>query len=107
MLKKRVITSLWFASLISAVVWFGGESGFTVLVAVFGILAALEFYRMIEKVKPQPFSYFGLVWTTLFILSRNAELLSLRASFLSSGLIIPLLFTSAAVIPLIGMWEKH
>ena len=107
MLKKRVITSLWFACLISAVVWFGGESGFAVLMAVFGILAALEFYRMVEKVKPPPFTYFGLVWTALLILSRNSELLSLRVSFLSSGLIIPLLLTSAVVIPLIGILVRQ
>jgi len=107
MLKKRVITSLWFAPLLVVVVWFGGEGGFTVLVAVFGILAALEFYRMVAMAKLLPFTCFGLVWTAFFILGRNSELLSFLTPYFTPGLLMPLLLTSAVVIPLIGLLARR
>jgi len=107
MLKKRVITSLWFAPLLVVVVWFGGERGFTVLVAAFGILAALEFYRMVAMAKPLPFTYFGLVWTAFFILGRNSEMLSFLTPYFTPGLLMPLLLTSAVVIPLIGLLVRR
>jgi phosphatidate cytidylyltransferase len=107
MLKKRVITSLWFAPLLVVVVWFGGERGFTVLMAVFGILAALEFYRMAAMAKLLPFTYFGLVWTAFFILVRNSELLSFLTPYFTPGLLMPLLLTSAVVIPLIGLLVRR
>ena len=107
MLKKRVITSLWFAPLLVVVVWFGGERGFTVLMAVFGILAALEFYRMAAMAKLLPFTCFGLVWTAFFILGRNSELLSFLTPYFTTGLLMPLLLTSAVVIPLIGLLVRR
>ena len=107
MLKKRVITSLWFAPLLVVVVWFGEERGFTVLMAVFGILAALEFYRMAARAKLLPFTCFGLVWTAFFILGRNSELLSFLTPYFTTGLLMPLLLTSAVVIPLIGLLVRR
>ena len=107
MLKKRVITSLWFAPLLVVVVWFGGERGFTLLVVVFGILAALEFYQMAARVKLLPLTCFGLVWTAFFILSRNSELLSFLTPYFTPGLLMPLLLTSAVVIPLIGLLMRR
>ena len=107
MLKKRVITSLWFAPLLVVVVWFGGERGFAVLMAVFGILAALEFYRMAAMAKLLPFTCFGLVWTAFFILGRNSELLSFLTPYFTTGLLMPLLLTSAVVIPLIGLLVRR
>ena len=106
MLKKRVITSLWFAALLVVVVWFGGEEGFTVLMVVFGILAALEFYRMAATAKLLPFACFGLIWTAFFILGRNSELLSFLTPYLTPGLLLPLLLTSAVVLPLIGLLAR-
>ncbi|MCK5433832.1 MAG: hypothetical protein KAI42_00900, partial [Dehalococcoidales bacterium] len=47
MLKERIITSLWYVPLLVIVIWFGRQLGFTILIVVFGILAALEFYRMV------------------------------------------------------------
>ena len=41
MLKQRIITSIWFVSLLVIVVWFGRGPGFTALIVIFGILAAL------------------------------------------------------------------
>ncbi len=107
MLKKRVITSLWFAPLLVVVVWFGGERGFTVLMVVFGVLAVLEFYRMAAMAKLLPFACFGLIWTAFFILGRNPELLSFLNPYLTPGLLMPLLLTSAVVLPLMGLLARR
>ena len=107
MLKKRIITALWFAPLLVIVVWFGREPGFTALMVTFGILAALEFYRMVATSKAPPFTYFGLIWTAFFILSRNSELLSILEPHFNLGLLTPLLLTSAVVLPLIGLLSRR
>ena len=102
-LKKRILTSLWFVPLLVIVAWFGGELGFTILIVAVGLLAALEFYRIVAVSKVLPFTYFGLIWTAFFILSRNSELLSILEPHFNLGLLTPLLLTSAVVIPLIGL----
>jgi len=104
---KRIITALWFVSLVVIVVWFGGQRGFTALMVVFGILAAFEFYRMAATSKAPPLTVFGLIWTAFFILSRNSELLSLFETRFGSGLLMPLLLTSAVVLPLIGLLSRR
>ena len=107
MLKQRTKTSIWFVSLWVVVVWFGGEPGFTALMVIFGILAALEFYRMVAGAKTPPLTYFGLVWTAFFILSRNSELLSLLELYFNPDLLTPLLLTSAVVLSLIGLLVRR
>ena len=107
MLKKRIITSIWFVSLLVIVVWFGGEPGFTALIVAFGILAALEFYRMVAVAKVPPLTYFGLVWTSLFILSRNPQLLSALEPYFNPNLVMPLLLTTAVVPPLIWLLSRR
>ncbi len=109
MLKQRIITSVWFVSLLVIVVWFGGGPGFTVLIVTFGILAALEFYRMVAAAKVPPLTYFGLTWTALLILSRNSELLSTLQSYFyfNPGLVMPLLLTSAVIPPLIWLLSRR
>jgi phosphatidate cytidylyltransferase len=103
MLKERTITSVWYAALLVVIIWFGGGLGFTALVATLGVLAALEFYRMVASAKPPPLTYFGLTWTAFFILSRNSELLSQLEAHFNPDLLTPLLITSAIVLPLIGL----
>jgi phosphatidate cytidylyltransferase len=107
MLKKRTITSVWYAALLVVIVWFGGGPGFTALVATLGVLAALEFYRMVASTKPPPLTYFGLTWTAFFILSRNAELLSRLEAHFNPDLLTPLLITSAIVLPLISLLARR
>jgi len=107
MLKKRTITSLWYVSLLVVVVWFGGKPGLTTLIVIFGVLAALEFYRMVATAKVPPLTYFGLVWTAFFILSRNSELLSLLEVHFNPDLLTPLLLTSAVVLSLIGILARR
>jgi len=90
MLKKRVITALWGIPLLIAAVWFG-TPWFTILVAIWGLLAVFEFYNMVAVSKTPPLTYFGLIWTLLFILSPHC-----RYDFL-----MPLLLTSAVILSLI------
>ena len=91
MLKQRVITGLWGIPLLIAAVWFTQPlPWFTVLVAIWGLLAVFEFYKLVAGAKVQPLTYFGLIWTLLFILSPH----------FSYAFTIPLLLTSAVVLSL-------
>jgi len=92
MLKKRIITALIGLPLLIAVVWFG-EPWFTILVAIWGLLAASEFYRMVSTAKVLPLTYFGLIWALLFILGPHVDY----------DLTTPLLLTSAVILPLIWL----
>ncbi len=104
MLKKRVITALWGIPLLIAAVWFDQPlPWFTVLVAIWGLLAAFEFYKIVAGTKVPPLTYFGLIWTLLFILSRDSELLSIIDPHFNLTLLTPLLVTSAVVLSLIWL----
>ena len=107
MLKERTLTSAWYATVLVVIVWFGGGPGFTALVATIGVLAALEFYRMVASTKPPPLTYFGLVWTAFFILSRNSELMVLLETHFNPDLLTPLLITSAIVLSLFGLLTRR
>lgn len=95
MLKKRVITALWGIPLLVAAVWFDQPlPWFTILVALWGLLAVFEFYKMGEKAKLAPLIYFGLLWTLLFIISPQ----------LNNDYITPqILLASAVVLSLIWL----
>ncbi|MFC2021186.1 phosphatidate cytidylyltransferase [Chloroflexota bacterium] len=94
MLKKRVITALWTIPLLVAAVWFKQPlPWFTVFSAIWGVMAVLEFYRLVAASKAQPLTYFGLVFTLLFILSPHFKY----------DFFIPLLLTSLVVLPLIWL----
>ena len=69
MLRKRVITALWGVPLLIVIVWFDEPlSWFTILAAVWGLGAVLEFYRITAVFRILPLACFGLIWTILFIL---------------------------------------
>ncbi|MFC2021955.1 phosphatidate cytidylyltransferase [Chloroflexota bacterium] len=104
MLKKRVITALWGIPLLGAAAWFDQPlPWFTVLVAIWGLLAVLEFYSLVTASKVPPLTYFGLIWTLLFILSRNSDLLSILEPYFNLNLLTPLLLTSAVLLSLIWL----
>ena len=106
MLKQRLITALWGIPLLVAIVWFG-EPWFTILVAVWGILAVFEFYRLVTAAKVSPLTYFGLVWTLLFIVSRHPDLLAYLERYFDLNLLTPLLLTSAVVLSLIWLLVRR
>ncbi len=90
MLRKRFITALWGIILLILAGWFDEPlPWFTVLAAVWGLLAVFEFYRMAAVSRVLPLACFGLIWTLLFIL---------RPQF---DFPVPLLLTSAVVLSLI------
>ena len=102
MLRKRTISSLWIAALVIAAVWFG-DPGYTILIATVGALAVLEFYKMVSRIEVIPLTYFGLIWTLLFVTSRNSVLLTLISPYFNVNLIFPLLILSTIVIPFIWL----
>ena len=102
MLRKRAITVLVGLPLLTAVIWFG-EPWFTILVAIWGLLAAFEFYKLVAASKVSPLTCLGLVWTLFFILSRDPELLSFLESHFNLNLLTPLLLTSAVIVSLIWL----
>jgi phosphatidate cytidylyltransferase len=91
MLKKRVIIALGGIPLLIAIIWFGAEPGFTILVAIWGLLAVFEFYRMAAGLRVSALKYFGLIWTLLFIL---------RPHF---NYDLPLLLSLAVIPPLVWL----
>jgi len=99
MLKKRVITALCIIPLLITAVWFDQPlPWFTIFVAIWGLLAVLEFYKLTNTSKVPPLTYFGLIWTLLFILSPHFD----------CDLAIPLLLTSAIVLSLIWLlWQPQ
>lgn len=110
MLKKRVITALWGIPLLVAVVWFGepwNPTLFTVFVAIWGLLAAFEFYRLVTTSKVSPLTYFGLVCVLLFIVGRNPDVLSTLEPHFDIDLITPLLLTSAAVLSFVWLLARR
>ena len=107
MLKKRVISALWAIPLLAAAIWFDKPLPWlTVFVAIYGVLAAFEFYRLVAASKVSPLTYFGLIWTLLFILSRNSNLLSILKPHFDLNLLTPLLLTSAAMLSLIWLLRQ-
>jgi phosphatidate cytidylyltransferase len=99
MLKQRVITTLFLIPLPFAAVWFG-EPWFTSLVAIFGVLAAFEFYRLGSAARVSPAAYLGIIFTLIFIISRNPNLLSSLEASLDPTFISPLILATAMVLTL-------
>ncbi len=94
MLKKRVITAAGIIPPVVAAVWFDKPfPWFTAVVAICGLLAAFEFYRMAAVAKIPLLTYLGLIWTLLFILSPHFDY----------AILTPLLLTSAVILSLIGL----
>ncbi len=54
------------------------------------MLAVFEFYKLVAGAKVQPLTYFGLVWTLLFIISPHFQY----------DFTVPLLLTLAVILPL-------
>jgi len=107
MLKKRVITALWGIPLLVAVIWFGepwNPTLFTVFIAVWALLAAFEFYRLVTTSKVSPLTYFGLVCVLLFIVGRNPDALEPHFDI---ALITPLILSAAAVLSFIWLLARR
>jgi phosphatidate cytidylyltransferase len=92
MLKKRVITSILGLPLLIAAVWFNEPlPWFTIFVAIWGLMALYEFYRLVGVTRLISFTAFGFIWTVLFISSPH----------FTFDYIIPVLLAAAIVLSLI------
>ena len=70
MLKKRVVTALIGIPLLIVAVWFDTPlPWFSILAAVWCLLAVFEFYRITSVTGVPALTYFGLICTVLFVLS--------------------------------------
>ncbi len=91
MLKRRVITALWGIPLVILAVWFDEPiPWFTVLAAIWGIIAVLEFYRMTGISKMIPLTCSGVIWTLLFILAPHCEYEYIIPFVLASAILLSL-----------------
>jgi phosphatidate cytidylyltransferase len=96
MLKQRTLTAVCLLPVLIAAVWFDEPLPWlTVFVAVYGGLAALEFYKIVSTSGSGivPFTAFGVIWTIIFIFSPH----------LDYDYLVPVLLTIAIIIPPIWM----
>ena len=93
MLKNRIITAAWAIPLLGVIIWFG-EPYFTVFIALVGLLAAMEFYRLTKGALAQPLTVFGIIWTILLIVVRNTTLQSKIEPYIGADLLIPTIITA-------------
>lgn len=70
MLKNRVLTTLVMSPFVFAAIWFGGW-WFTALTTLCGLMAAWEYYRLVERAKAPAMTRFGLIFVLLFLTSPN------------------------------------
>ncbi len=91
MLRKRVITSIVGLLLLVAAVWFERPlPWFTVFVAVWGLVALYEFYRLVGVTGLVSLAAFGLVWTALFIVSPHSTYPYAVPVLLAAGIVLSL-----------------
>ncbi|HAS04317.1 MAG TPA: phosphatidate cytidylyltransferase [Dehalococcoidia bacterium] len=98
MLKNRILTTVLLLPILIAAVWFDTPLPWlTIAVAVWGGLAALEFYKIVidsgSGYGAVPFTVFGIVMTVAFIFSPHLDF----------AYIIPILLTIAIIFPPVGM----
>lgn len=90
MLKQRVITAVCLLPVLVAAVWFDQPLPWlTILVAIWGVLAALEFYRAVRASGAAPLTGFGAVWTLLFIISPHCSWAYINPFLLTTTVVLP------------------
>lgn len=100
MLKKRVITSLGAIPLVVAIIWYGDPWLFVTFIAIWGLLAVIEFYRLVTALKVIPLYVFGIIWTLLFILIRHPLISAALEPYVAQGLVVPVLFSGGIIVSL-------
>ena len=100
MLKKRALTALWGIPPLIAAIWLDTPLPWlTVLLAIWGLLASFEFYRLVAVARVPPLTYFGIIWDLLLILSQDSNLLATLDPYLDPSLPTPLLLITAVLLP--------
>ena len=106
MLKQRLITAFYLLPLVVVVVWFDKPLPWlTIFAAIWGLLAALEFYRAVSASgqKALPLTVLGLILTLLLIISSDSELLNILGNSFDTSLIKPALLAATLVLPFIWL----
>jgi phosphatidate cytidylyltransferase len=83
MLKKRFLTAVWFDIPLP---WF------TILVAIWGLLAAYEFFKMAPALKMVPLTSFGMVWILFTIIRPHLGWEFLTQLLVAGAVILPLIW---------------
>jgi len=99
MLRTRLVTSLLAIPVVVAAFWFG-EPWFTILIAVVALLAVIEFYRLAAATGASPLPYFGMLFTVLFVVSRNPDVVAWLEPHFDVAPVMPLLLTLTVALPM-------
>ncbi len=99
MLRTRLVTSLFAIPVVVAAAWFG-EPWFTILIAVFALLAVTELYRLASATGASPLPYFGMAFTILFVVSRNPDIVAWLEPRFDIAPMMPLLLTLTVALPM-------
>jgi phosphatidate cytidylyltransferase len=101
--KQRAISIAIALPIVVVVVWFG-MPWFTILAVGWGLGSVWEFYGLVKRAKGvAPLTYFGLLWTLLFIISPHFS----KVPHFKDIPVSSMLLTSAVILPLIYLlWRK-
>jgi phosphatidate cytidylyltransferase len=92
MLKQRVLTAVCLLPILIAAVWFDQPLPWmTILVAVWGGLAVIEFYKIVSTSNSRvaPLTAFGVIWTIIFIFSPHFDYEYLMPILLTAAIMLP------------------
>ena len=106
MLKQRLITAFCLLPLVVVVVWFDKPLPWlTIFAAIWGLLAALEYYHTvsISRHKVAPVTYLSLLMTLLLIISRDAGLLDNLSRSFDTSYTESVIIAATLLLPLIGL----
>lgn len=92
MVIKRVITGFLIAIVVGLAIWLG-DPVITILASLVAALAAYEYFRIVKTENIQPLTYFGVVFSVLFVLNAHSPF----------NFTLPLILVLSALIPLIWM----
>jgi len=70
MLRQRVLSSVVLIPVIFLCIWFGAP-WFSLLIGIAALLGVVEFYGLFTRVRWQPLTVFGTLWTLFFICSAH------------------------------------
>lgn len=92
MLRRRIATAVLLLPLVVVVVWFNEPVPWlAVFATIWGVLATWEFYRAVTDSDKNisPLTYFGLLWTLLFIVSPLLHYHYLNIILLATAVVLP------------------
>jgi phosphatidate cytidylyltransferase len=102
MLKNRIVTTLVGLPVLIIAVWFDRPiHWFTLFISLCGIIAAGEFYRMVARARVSPYTYFGILWSLLFIISADNTISGIISPYLDPVKAPLFLLVLAIIIQLI------